>query len=174
YSTPKGELVEICSDMKENEAIIIKYKQFLKQQFLKRLGKELTKLKIEIREEIIDYLSSVLNPKELINYAKRDEILSKVEKFISELSLFKSEIKYKRFIEKISNSVSIILRPIKMIDQFKARMNLVNENKLKSEDIAKLTSLKKKTHYDILRERFFFQYIVDWFYTIYLNKKKGV
>ncbi|MFW9936258.1 MAG: hypothetical protein ACFFD5_01280 [Candidatus Thorarchaeota archaeon] len=174
YSTPKGELVEICSDMKENEAIIVKYKQFLKEQFLKRLGMELTKLKIEIRQEIIDYLSSILNPKQLINYAKRDEILSKIEKFILELGLFKSEISYKKIIEEISNSVSVILRPIKMIDQFKARMNLVNENKLKSEDIAKLTSLKKKTHYDILRERFFFQYIVDWFYTIYLNKKKGV
>jgi len=174
YSTPKGELIEICSDMKENEAIIIKYKQFLKEQFLKRLEKELSGLKIEIRQGIIDYLSSVLNPKELINYSKRDDIISKVEKFISELGMFKSEIKYERFIKKVSNSVSIILRPIKMIDQFKARMNLVNENKLKSEDIAKLTSLKKKTHYDILRERFFFQYIVDWFYTIYLRKKNGI
>ncbi|MFX0057894.1 MAG: hypothetical protein ACFE85_04600 [Candidatus Hodarchaeota archaeon] len=171
YSTPKGELVEICSDIQENQAIIIKYKQFLKDQFLKRLERELTKLNIGIKQKIIEYLSSVLNPKELINYLKRDKILYKVEKFISELGSFQNGDKFEELVENISKSVSIILRPIKMIDQFKARMKLVNENKLKSEDIAKLTSLKNKSHYDILRERVFYQYIVDWFYDIYLYKK---
>jgi len=174
YSTPKGELIEICSDMKENEAIIIKYKQFLKEQFLKRLEKELTKLNIGIKDEIINYLLSALNPRELINYLKRDKVVSEIKKHISELELFESGDEYGELVENISKSVSMILRPIKMIDQFKARMNLVNESKLKSEDIAKLTSLKKKSHYDILKERFFFQYIIDWFYDLYLYKKNNL
>jgi hypothetical protein len=172
YSTPRGELIEICSDIKENEAIIVKYKEFLKEQFLKRLNSELTILDVGVKKKIIDYLSSVLNPKELINYLKKERIISQIKIYLSKLEAFQTEKIYKKLIYKISNSISKILRPIKMIDQFKARMKLVNDGKLKSEDIAKLTSLKNKSHYDILRERLFFQYVVDWFYDIYIENKE--
>ncbi|TFF85762.1 MAG: hypothetical protein EU517_01260, partial [Promethearchaeota archaeon] len=46
YSTPRGEIIEICSDQRESEAIIVKYKQFLKNQFLGRLEKELSALEL--------------------------------------------------------------------------------------------------------------------------------
>jgi len=176
YSTPKGEIIEICSDQKENKAIIIKFKQFLKRQFLGKLEKELINfnIKIDIREKIIDYLSGILNPNELINYFDRDSILKEIINFINDIDEFQQDYKseLKEIIKKISKSISIIFRKIKLKDQFITRMDLVAKDKIKSEDIAKLTSLRGKSHYDVLRERFFFQYIVDWFFNIYCAEKE--
>ena len=175
YSTPKGEVIEICSDVKENEAIIVKYKQFLKLQFLRRLEKEMKKLLVESStiKRIIDFLREILNDKELINYYKKDVILQKIKNFIEDLQINQPiyEEHFNKLMEKISNAILVILRPVSMKDQFIARMELILEDKIKSEEIAKLTSLKGKSHYDILRERFFYQYIVDWFYELYISKR---
>ncbi len=175
YSTPKGEVIEVCSDIRENDAIIVKYRQFLKQQFLVKLRKELTNLEINLNniEKIINYLSETLNQKEIITYRKKEPILREIRGFLREDPNYqKISIKeYQDLINKISNAMDLILRPIKMIDQFKCRMDLADENKIRSEDIAKLTSLKGKSHYDVLRERFFFQYIVKWFYGVYASEK---
>ena len=57
-----------------------------------------------------------------------------------------------------------------MEDQFKTRMKLVNEDKLKSEEVAKYTCLEDKSHYDVLRERFFFQNIMSRFKKILIRK----
>ncbi len=174
YSTPNGEVVEICSDIKENNAIIVKYKQYLKVQFLSKLKKEMHNLGINetIIEKIENYLSEILEKRELINYYKKTPILNKINDFLKEQEKYQSAImeESKDLIDKISNAITIILRPIKMIDQFKARMDLVSEDKIKSEEIACLTSLKDKSHYDVLRERFFFQYQIKWFYKIYVSK----
>ncbi len=174
YSTPKGEVIEICSDQRESMAIIIKYKQYLKRKFLIELEKELNNYRIDeqVKTSILKHLSAILNQNELINYYKKEPILKKVKSFLKQVD----EIQYNHkselhsLINKISAAISIILRRIQLKDQFITRMNLVVENKIKSEDIAKLTSLKGKSHYDVLRERFFFQYIVDWFYEIYINE----
>jgi hypothetical protein len=178
YSTPKGEVVEICSDIRENDAIIVKYKEFLKQQFIKKLENELeSNLQIDknIRYKIINYLLDVLDQNELINYYKRDIILKKINEFLNrdETHLNDNEMDLHELIKKISNAINVILRKIRMEDQFRTRMELVSQNQLKSEDIAKLTSLREKSHYDVLRERFFFQYIVDWFYEIYKEEQEN-
>ena len=171
YSTPMGEVIEICSDRRENEAIIVKYKQFLKQQFLYRLEKEMITLKInpEDNQKIIDFLSDIIYSDELINYYKKEPILLKIKKYFDNeqsRQLLESE-HFQKIMEKISNAMDIILRPIDMIDQFKCRMDLIAEKKIKPEDIAKLTSLKDKSHYDVLRERFFYQQILEIMQKVY-------
>jgi len=179
YSTPKGEVIEICSDIRENDAIIVKYKQFLKQQFLTKLENKLKNSAIngEVSQKIINYLNEELNPSDLINYFKKDGVLRQIIKFLTENET--SSINYNEFfddstifelIKTISDSISNILRKIKLDDQFKTRMDLIDEKRVRSEDIAKLTSLKGKSHYDVLRERYFFQNEINWFYKDYSEK----
>ncbi|MFX0141752.1 MAG: hypothetical protein ACFFDN_49400 [Candidatus Hodarchaeota archaeon] len=177
YSTPKGEVVEICSDIKQNKAIIIKFKKFLKTQFIEKLRKEMKNLHIKTItiKKIAKYLTEVLDKKDLISFFEKQSILSNIKNFLLEENgdINFSDDNFKKLINKISNAINAILRPIKMMDQYKARMFLVASGLLKSEDIAKLTSLKEKSHYDILRERIFFQYITNWFYELYLTEKKN-
>jgi hypothetical protein len=171
YSTPRGEIVEICSDQKENEAIIIKYKQYLKRKFLAKLEKEMENLGIQenVILRILDYLNKTLNPKNLISYFDKDRILRRVKNFLNQIEEFQQDYKPElpEILIKITQAISIILRDIKVRDQFMTRMELVEEGKIKSEDIAKLTSLRGKSHYDVLRERFFFQNEIKWFFKDY-------
>lgn len=171
YSTPRGEVIEICSDTKENEAIIIKYKLFLKEQFMSRLDKELCEIDIKIRNKIISALNRLITPNERIGYKKKNYILTQIKTFLHNFEKLE-DIDINDLYNHISEAISIILRPIRMVDQFKARMDLVLTDKLKSEDIAKLTSLRNKSHYDVLRERLFFQYIIDLFYDVYEQNKE--
>ncbi|MBD3213896.1 MAG: hypothetical protein GF311_14900 [Candidatus Lokiarchaeota archaeon] len=175
YATPKGEVIEICSDIRENEAIIIKYKQFLKRQFLTKLRKQMKSSKLErtVIEKVIEYLDNLIKRKEFIDYDKKDILINQIKSFLLRTNYQDSlnSKNYEKILDSISEAISMILRPINMVDQFRLRMNLIREGKLRSEDIAKLTSLREKSHYDVLRERFFFQYIVNWFYEIYRNNK---
>lgn len=174
YSTPKGELIEICSDIKENEAIIVKYKQFLKRQFLAKLESEMSNLLVnaEVIKKIIKFLSDALKYEKIVNYYKKNAIIQQIKNFFNEDKEFqnKHEIKIQNLIDIISESITLILRDIKLEDQFKTRMDLIAKDKLKSEEIAKLTSLKGKSHYDVLRERLFFQYVIKWFHEIYIDE----
>ncbi|TFF96280.1 MAG: hypothetical protein EU547_06600 [Promethearchaeota archaeon] len=175
YATPKGEVVEICSDIKENEAIIIKYKEFLKRKFLKEFDSQLENVgfKQTVINQIIDFLNESLLKEELINYRKKDELIARIKKYITENETLGhySKNQVDLMISEISKAISLILRPINMVDQFKTRMELIKQGKINSEDIAKLTSLRNKSHYDVLRERFFYQHIVKWFYDLYVERK---
>ena len=64
----------------------------------------------------------------------------------------------------------MILKKIKLKDQFITRMDLVAKGNLKSEDIAKLTSLRGKSHYDVLLERMFLQNKPKWFFKDYAEE----
>ncbi|MEJ2250744.1 MAG: hypothetical protein P8Y70_12625 [Candidatus Lokiarchaeota archaeon] len=177
YSTPKGEVVEICSDRKENQAIIIKFKEFIKNQFIKKLRQELFELDISsiFIDKILNYLNNSMTKKELINYTKKDKIVKKIQIFLN--ALFSQNIdktSQKVILKNISRSLDFILRPILMEDQFKTRMHLISKGKIEAGDVAKLTSLKGKSHYDVLRERFFYQYVINWFYKLYSKNKNSI
>ncbi|MHA2005909.1 MAG: hypothetical protein ACXABO_00240 [Promethearchaeota archaeon] len=176
YSTPKGEVIEICSDQRETEAIIIKFKQYLKRKFLDKLEKEMDSLKIDIgiRRRIIKYLSDVINPKDLIGYYNKNSILRKIRNFLFQFDEFQkiNESEKEGILQSISFAISIILKSVKLKDQFMTRMDLVASDKLKAEDIAKLTSLRGKSHYDVLRERIFLQNKPKWFFKNYPKEIK--
>ncbi|MFX1234654.1 MAG: hypothetical protein ACFFBY_08840 [Promethearchaeota archaeon] len=169
FSTPRGEVIEICTDVKQNEAMIIKYKQFLTEQFLFKLKEDLVSIKFpdSVIDKLILYLLDLLKSKNQIDYYEKDIIIQKIKDFYDN-NLNVSLDKVQKLLPEISKFVAKILRPIKLIDQFKVRMDLIAKNKLKSEDVAKLTSLREKSNYDVLRERFFLQYIIKWFYELYL------
>jgi hypothetical protein len=171
YSTPKGEVIEICSDQKETEAIVIKFKQYLMRKFLDKLEIEMGSLGInsDIRNKIIKYLSDIINPKELVSYYNQSSILRKIKGFLLQIDELQrmDQSKIEVIMEKVSFAISIILKRIKLKDQFITRMDLVAKGKLKSEDVAKLTSLRGKSHYDVLRERMFLQNKPKWFYINY-------
>ena len=119
----------------------------------------------KIIENVINYLTEVIEKREIIDYSKKQSIMDKIENYLKEDQKFLDDHQQEilDLLKKISNAITLILRKIKMEDQFKTRMQLIQEDKLKSEDIAKLTSLKEKSHYDVLRERFFFQNVLHWF-----------
>ena len=169
YSTPKGEIIEICSDRKENEAIIIKFKQFLSTKFIKELKAELTKYAVNqsIIQKISMHLLNVLTDDKLVGYFIKDKLFSEIKKMF-DLSGIQSD-NLSAIWNKVDSSLSNVLRPIEIVDQFKTRMNLVAKKKLRLQDVPKLTSLREKSHYDILRERLFFQYITEWFYETYFK-----
>ncbi|MFX1503782.1 MAG: hypothetical protein ACFFDH_22665 [Promethearchaeota archaeon] len=178
YSTPKGEVIEICSDQRETEAIIIKFKQYLKKKFLDKLEEEMDSLKInaDIRRKVISYLSDIINPKELISYHDKNSILKKIRNFLFQFDEFQKikESELEEILLNISIAISIILKSVKLKDQFMTRMELVASNKLNSEDLAKLTSLKGKSHYDVLRERIFLQNKPKWFFKDYTEEIKEI
>ena len=133
--------------------------------------------KIPIESEIIFYSTPEGDIKVEVFF--QDETVWLTQKKMAELfsvgrsvvtkhlrNIFK-ERELQNLLKKVSNAINIILRPIEMIDQFKCRMNLIEEGKINSEDIAKLTSLKDNSHYDVLRERFFFQTQIGWFFELY-------
>jgi signal recognition particle GTPase len=171
YLEYKFELDEIMSKISKvfssiySRRIKIWFKLFYNRRVLGRLEKEMVRLdvNVDIRRRIIKFLTDSISPKDFFKYSNGNTIPEEIGKLLSdEFQQLNEDI-----INKISKALSIIFREIKLKDQFKARMDLVAQGKLKSEDIAKLTSLRGKSHYNVLQERMFLQNKPKWFFKNY-------
>ncbi|MHA1733284.1 MAG: hypothetical protein ACTSU5_15155 [Promethearchaeota archaeon] len=171
YSTPfgaTGELVEICSDAEENKAYIIKFKHFLKHAFLEKLRDELDTLQItkSVQQEVIQFFDSHIVTGQKVNPAEVSKITGELSSYLERVVHHDRENtseQVRALVRDIEQVVNRLLVPITMEDQFKVRMELVSKGQISSAEVAKLTSLREKSHYDILRERFFFQVLVETF-----------
>ncbi|NHI91242.1 MAG: hypothetical protein EAX96_01980 [Candidatus Lokiarchaeota archaeon] len=160
YLTPMDDVVEICSDLSQNKAYILKFKEFLKSIFLTHLEKKLKEeiLAPEAIENLIDFLQDNLQL-EYININHYEFIIEKIEDYLDQ-----NDLKLKDrddFLKYVKMSLLSILAPVKLEDQFKLRMKLIHDNKLRLTDICKLVSLGNVSHFDILNQRQFFIHMLD-------------
>lgn len=169
YLTPKNEVIEICSDARQNKAYILEFKKFLKSIFLSKLEERLEDWDISenLIKETIKFLDSVIEV-EFVSLSQIDRISDKIEAYL-ENKLKKFQIT-EEFIIFLKNSIYNILVPIKIEDQFKTRMDLIIDNKLSPTDISKLVSLGTVSHFDILCQRQFFLNMIDNALAIYLKE----
>lgn len=175
YLTPYKEVIEICSDARQNKAYIIEFKKFLKSRFLSELEEKLSlkytsvDLTQDLRNEIIEYLDSLIKV-EVVSSKDVNMIWDEIDRyFIKKLETSFINLEFQEFLKK---SIFNILVPVKIEDQFKTRMDLIKDNKLSPTDISKLVSLGKISHFDILCQRRFFLNLLDNMLIIYFKEEK--
>lgn len=165
YLTPRGEIVEICSDAVANSAYIVHFKQFLKVDFINELEAKIRTLSLTIfqRERLLEILDGKLGYSQLIGYKKEQFILRQVKDFLDDEFDFKriTSNEISQLFSSLENKIHAILSPVSLIDQYRCRLDLVSQGKVCPGDIAKLTSLGDKSHFDLLQERYFYQSILQ-------------
>ncbi|UYP45540.1 hypothetical protein NEF87_001825 [Candidatus Lokiarchaeum ossiferum] len=165
YLTPRGEMVEICSDSKANDAYIVHFKQFLKTDFINELEAKIRTLSLTIyqRERLLEILEGKLGYSQLIGYKKEQFILHQVKDFLEDEFDFKriTSDEISKLFHSLENKIHAILSPVSLVDQYRCRLDLVTQGKVSPGDIAKLTSLGEKSHFDLLQERYFYQSILQ-------------
>ncbi|NVM02372.1 MAG: hypothetical protein HWN67_08545 [Candidatus Helarchaeota archaeon] len=171
YLTPHNEVIEICSDARQNKAYIIEFKKFLKSIFLSRLEEKLRNQNISANliSDIIEFLDSLIKV-EFVSSMQINLVWDKIEAYLEE-KLEKAHIT-EDFIVFLEKSIYNILVPVKIEDQFKTRMDLIKDNKLSPSDISKLVSLGNISHFDILCQRRFFLNNLDSMMLIFLEEEK--
>ncbi|HUX98649.1 MAG TPA: hypothetical protein VMV49_03790 [Candidatus Deferrimicrobium sp.] len=115
YLTPMGEVVEVCSDVKQNKAYIIEYKKYLKSIFLDKLATQMRtwNLSKELQEETITFFNENIQTK-MVGYGEVEVLLEKeILQYLN--SHIKSYIT-PEFVEFLKKSLLEILIPIKMED----------------------------------------------------------
>ncbi|GAB4305078.1 MAG: hypothetical protein Kow0069_00350 [Promethearchaeota archaeon] len=173
YATPFGELIEICSDVEENQAHVIQFKKFIKRTFLKRLERGLHSFHQtpEAIRGTIEYFDSRLPTSGFVHSDDVEATLDQMAQYLREevISGGPKNVPANEvddFVELVRRVARRILVPVRMEDQFKVRMDLVAKGVVLPSEVAKLTSLKDRSHYDILSQRVFLQMLVEAFIRI--------
>lgn len=166
YFTPRGELVEVCSDSDANQAYIVHFKQFLKDDFIEILESRLKTLNLSLaqKEHLIGILDGRLGENQIIGYTKEEFILHQIRDFLEDEFDFRrltSQEKHDLF-GLLQQKIHSLLMPITLVDQYRCRLDLVSRGQVHPGEIAKLTSLGAKSHYDVLIERYFYQTIIQF------------
>ncbi len=155
YLTPRGNIIEVCSDAKQTKAYVIEYKKYLKDIFLQKLEKKMRHWDISenLKLETLNFFNENIRTK-IVDFHKIETInIDEILDFIPPAA--KSHIN-PDFFTFLKSSLLDIFFPIQMEDQFKVRMDLISNQKLTETEIAKLASLGNVSHYDVLNQRFFF------------------
>ncbi|MHA1603012.1 MAG: hypothetical protein ACTSUI_08360, partial [Promethearchaeota archaeon] len=173
YLTNRGELVEICTDVKLNNAYIVHFKQFLKDEFIKELETRIRTLYLTSsqKERLLDILDGRLPNNDKFGYTRENFIVRQVRDFLEDefdFNRLTSDEKMEIF-KVITKKIHAILQPVTIIDQYQCRLKLVASGKVKAQEIAKLTSIGEISHYDLLTERYFYQSLIRAFKRYYIN-----
>jgi len=167
YLTPHGEVIEVCSDAKQNKAYIIEYKKYLKSIFLEKLAQHMQSWPEKLRLETIDFFKTNIHTQMVglhdIENLSEQEInlyLKKVNNLITQ-----------DFLNFLDKSLYEILIPVQMEDQFKVRMDLIKDNKISESEVARMASLGEISHFDILNQRIFFLNLIKNIIRILKRKK---
>ncbi|MHA1267626.1 MAG: hypothetical protein ACTSRS_20485 [Candidatus Helarchaeota archaeon] len=162
YLTPLGEVIEVCSDARQNLAYIIEYKKYLKSIFLQKLEKHIQSWNIspKLKKEIIDFFQKSIHT-HMVDFHEIEMILER-----DIYNYFKTRVKTKEatdpeFLAFLRKSLLDILIPVQLEDQFKVRMDLITKGQLSEIEVARLVSLGDISHLDILNQRLFFLLLVD-------------
>jgi len=167
YLTPSGEVIEVCSDAKQNKAYIIEYKQYLKSIFLEKLAKYMQSWPDKLKMETMDFFTNNIHTK----MVGLHEIESLFEREINSYLQKVKNLITQDFLSFLEKSLHEILIPVQMEDQFKVRMDLIRENKITESEVAKMASLGDVSHYDILNQRIFFLNLIKNIIRILKQKK---
>ena len=94
---------------------------------------DVIEIDMKIRDRIIKYLLDVLDQNELISYSKKERILKHINEFLNQNQIYLNydKLTLRELIDRISNAINVILRKIKMEDQFRTRMDLVSQNQFR-------------------------------------------
>lgn len=167
YLTPAGEVIEVCSDAKQNKAYIIEYKKYLKSIFLEKLTQHMQSWPEKLRAETMDFFKTNIHT-EMVGFHDIENL------FDQEINNYLRKVKNlitQDFLSFLNKSLREILIPFQMEDQFKVRMDLIKENKITESEVAKMASLGGISHFDILNQRIFFLNLIKNISRILQQKK---